>query len=338
MALENVKKFTEKPYKKYRCGKRAEQVKRVLAEAFTVCTPEKAAEETAEFKKALDIIMQTKTGRDVLDKLSKLGYSFTYETGKFGGVCNSSEKKILINPSFGFNYMLPTIVHEGIHAIQSSLVKKNSNLSGTRICAQTSSILKFSRAMEADACAHQAAFTYQVKDIWPSVYEEAAGYNFPMLGRYVAEMEKSGDEKKAMQESFKAWYGCEYYQNYYDKGHKEWIRKTRDLGIKYQDPDLLSLKYEDKEIAGVCRYKGAPYIEPEFLSSPAAFAVPAEDRKEMAGWARELFEKVPGAKLDTSVLEMYTREKKEKGADKKPKTAGKKDALAAKALSEKKSR
>ena len=86
--------------------------------AFTASEEKDADRESTLFEGIVDSVMKTKKGRETLTSLSKLGYSFAFEKGNFGGFCAPEQKKIVINPSFGFEYMLQTAVHEGRHAIQ----------------------------------------------------------------------------------------------------------------------------------------------------------------------------------------------------------------------------
>ena len=114
---ETVAGFTQKSYKKYACGRAAQKAKKVLTKAFTASDAKNAVKEEILFEEIIDSVMKTKKGRETLTTLSKLGYSFAFEKGNFGGFCAPNQKKVVINPSFGFEYMLQTAVHEGRHAI-----------------------------------------------------------------------------------------------------------------------------------------------------------------------------------------------------------------------------
>ena len=196
---ETVAEFMQKPVKKYACGKKAQEAKKTLMQAFTASEEGRKVEEEALFKKIVDTVMKTEKGRETLTSLSGFGYSFAFESGNFSGFCDADKKKIVINPHISFPSMLQTAVHEGRHAIQNSLERPDAPAAAL---VQTASFLRFSRAIEADASAHEAAFAYECKDVIPEVYQDAEKQNFSMFRAYAGEMEKSGDEKKAMRASF----------------------------------------------------------------------------------------------------------------------------------------
>ena len=300
---ETVAEFMEKPVKKYACGRRAQQAKKTLMQAFTASGKKNAATESKLFESMLDAVMQTKKGRETLTKLSKLGYTFAFEKLDFGGFCNPLQKKIVINPSRPFEFLLQAVVHEGIHSIQDSLKKKNTP---DYYKMQVASYLRNARALEADATAHQMAFVYECKDILPNVYEAAKKENSPMFRAFVGEMEKSGDEKKAMQASFAAWYEYDKYQKFYDKRRKGAIEYVCCVGKKYKDTDNLKEEYPASEVLKTCLYKGKPYMTEEFLNTGLAFSITPEDKKEIVAMVRDYAAAV-GVKPDMSVLTMRER-------------------------------
>lgn len=180
---KSVAEFMDKSIKTYACGEKAQQAKNVLTAAFTASDKRKQNEESAEFARLIDLVMQTDKGRDTLTELSELGYTFTFEKGNFGGFCEPTSKKIAVNPNFGDGYALQTIVHEGQHAIQAAHEPENTPKTEQLNIA---SLLRRERAMEADACAHEAAFTYQCRDVLPEVYAEAEKNDMPMFRAFVA--------------------------------------------------------------------------------------------------------------------------------------------------------
>lgn len=280
------------------------EVKNVLTAAFSGTSREADLREKAVLEAALDIIMKTDEGRRSMENLAALGYTFACEHGSFAGRCLSDVKKILINPECNFDHLLPTIVHEGTHAVQHSLESKEIP---SFVYCTCSSIFRRYRAEEADACAHQMAFTYQLKDVYPSAYAFAEQEGTTMFRAYVGEMEKSGDGKAAMQESFKAWYDCEYYRNYYDASHKGLIKQGHDLGIQYGDSRLFSMEYKAEDVINMCRYEGKPYMDEEFLNSPKAFSIPPRDKLEVMTFVADYARRVPGAAVDSSVMKMPSR-------------------------------
>lgn len=303
---ETVSEFAQKKYKKYACGRAAQKAKKTLTKAFTASSEQDAPKEQVLFKEIVDSVMKTKKGRETLTTLSKLGYTFAFEKGNFGGFCNPSRKKIVINPSFGFEYMLQTAVHEGRHAIQCSLENPNSpNFEHT----QVASMLRQRRAIEADAVAHEMAFVYECRDVLPKVYESAKEYDLPMFRAYVNEMDKSHDERKAMQASFKAWYECDYYRDYYDKWHKNDIERICQYAKEVKEPNCFSKEYPVEDVLRMCCYKGKPYMSAETLNRGKPFSITAKDKKEIVKMIQDYVDVVPQAKADKSVLSMAERDR-----------------------------
>lgn len=74
---KSVAEFMDKSVKTYACGEKAQQAKNVLTAAFTASDKRKQNEESAEFARLIDLVMQTDKGRDTLTELSELGYTFT---------------------------------------------------------------------------------------------------------------------------------------------------------------------------------------------------------------------------------------------------------------------
>ena len=300
---ETVAEFMEKPVKKYACGRKAKEAKKSLIKAFTASEEKRRPQESALFTEIISSVMKTKKGRETMTTLSKLGYSFAFESGEFGGFCDAENKKIVINPSSNFEYMLQTVVHEGRHAIQNSLEKPDAP---HYALTQVASMLRCRRAIEADAVAHEMAFVYECKDVLPKVYQDAKEQNLPMFRAFVGEMEKSGDERKAMQASFAAWYECDYYRDYYDKYYKKGIIDNCEWGKNNKQGNLFSKEYSAEDVMKMCRYKGQTYMKPEFLNKGLAFSIPAEDKKVISV-ALQSYADAVGEKPDTSVSAMRSR-------------------------------
>ena len=150
------------------------------------------------------------------------------------------------------------------------------------------------------------AFVYQCKDALPEVYQDAKEQNTPMFRAFTGELEKSGDERKAMQASFSAWYESEYYRNFYDKTYKNNVKQICELGKQEQNKDFFKEEYSAADVLKMCRYKGQIYMKPEFLNKGLAFSVPADDKKEIADMVSD-YARTVGVKADESVLTMRSR-------------------------------
>ncbi len=303
----NISDLLQKFVKRYACGYQARKdgkTKNTLKQAFASSSAAKREDEEKLFGEAIDNIMKTPTGRETLTALSKLGYSFHFDSARdCAGFCLAEKKKIVINPTCGFAYMLATIVHEGTHAIQKSLEKKNA----PDYCdMKVADMIRCRRAIEADASAHQMAFAYECKDVLPAVYKKAQENDTPMFSAYVGEMEKSGDKRKAMQASFAAWYDYGYFLDGYDGNYKKNIRNWSEWGKKHNYDLCFMQDYPAKDVLKMCRCNGAVYMEPEFLNKGLAFSISVQDKKEI----NDMLQNYAGAfnmKADTSVLSMNSR-------------------------------
>ena len=295
----------EKPTQKFACGRDAQETVGTLQKAFVASSKRKENKEKEVFAAILEPVMKTARGRETMEALADLGYKFRFENGNFGGMCCSGEKTILLNPNYDSDYIAHVLVHEGRHAIQYSRAPENApELEETKVA----DMFRMRQAIEADACAHQAAFVYECKTVAPKVYSEYKAGGFPMLTAYEKEMEKSGDEKKAMQASFESWYDYKAFRQYYDSYHKNIVGQLVDVGKKEKDPTFFSKEYPVKDVVNMCVYQGKPYMTAEFLNSDKAYSVPKKDAKEIKAALTDYAKSVAGAKLDTSIDAMALRD------------------------------
>ena len=293
---DTVKEFMEKPTQKFACGRDARETVGTLQKAFVASSKRKENKEKEVFAAILEPVMKTARGRETMETLADLGYKFRFENGNFGGMCCSSEKTILLNPNYDSNYIAHVLVHEGRHAIQYSRTPENApELEETKVA----DMLRMRQAIEADACAHQAAFVYECKTVAPKVYSEYKAGGFPMLTAY---------EKKAMQASFESWYDYKAFRQYYDNYHKDIVRQLAGCGKDEKNPTFFSKEYPVKDVVNMCVYQGKPYMTAEFLNSDKAYSVPKKDAKEIRAALTDYAKSVAGAKLDTSIDAMALRD------------------------------
>ncbi len=295
----------EKPVKTYACGRDAQETVGALQKAFVASSKRKENKEKAVFAAILEPVMKTARGRETMETLADLGYKFKFDVGNFGGRCNAELKTIFLNPNYGNEFLAHVLVHEGRHGIQASLQSADAPVYYETKAAD---FFRMRQAIEADACAHQAAFVYECKTAAPGVYREYKAGGFPMLTAYEKEMEKSGDEKKAMRKSFESWYDYKAFRQYYDGYHKSIIGQLVDAGKKEKDPTFFSKDYPVKDVVNMCVYQGKPYMTAEFLNSDKAYSVPKKDAKEIKAALTDYAKSVAGAKLDTSIDAMALRD------------------------------
>lgn len=280
-------------------------IEKTLTKAFTASSKKDATAEKRKFSRIIEAAMKTETGRETLKTLTSLGYSFAFEKGEFGGYCDPDNKRIVINPSVSFEYSCGVVVHEATHAIQDSLEDKEKMPSWFE--TKVADYLRNERATEADATAHENAFLYECKDVLPKVYQYAKEINRPMFNAYVAEMEKSGDKKAAMQSSFAAWYEFDDYRKTYDNHHKGTILEVADWGKSENDKECFSKEYPAEDVLKMCLFEGKPYMTPEFLNTGKAFSITKKDRDEMTKKISD-YAKAVGVAPDTSLMTMNLRD------------------------------
>ena len=238
--------------------------------------------------------------KEIMDSLARLGYAFCFETLKdtVRGSCYAGSKNIVLNPVFSNDVLASTLVHEAEHALQSERLGEYdfSNLTMAETISKR-------RAKEADACACQALFAWQLKDVAPKVYDEARTNE--TMKAFISEMVLSGDERRAMGAAFKEWYGVNAL--WYEKKYADSLKNDAQRAIKRRDNGVFSEKCPDGMIWKACAYQGKPYIEAEFLNSREATALPDEIKRELLDEARNVAREF-GTAPDLSLASAYSRE------------------------------
>lgn len=296
-----AEEFLQGASKRYGCGTELHAASpRALSSAFMRTAAFKNTDDKNLFEKLLRTVESTAEGRKTLRAFAKTGCSVRFEEGvNVGGFFSVNENAVVINPSSGFNDFSSVFIHEARHAVQYNLLNKDLDL--FRFAdAQT-----VFRALEADATAHECAFIRQIRDKRPDIYEEHS-YS-PMLAAYSETLEKTGNEKQAMQESFKAWYSYDYYRDYYDENVVKRVSSLVDYAVKSGDSTLFAQKMPDDVTDRLCLFNGQPYVDKAFLKTPEAFSIPEDNQKKIGVLLAEYARKVRGAPRDSSVFDMYPR-------------------------------
>lgn len=304
-----AEKFLNGTARRHPCGlrRRESQAYSVLAEAFEPSSTESAEEERAVFKRVLDTVNSVPAGRRTMKELAALGCTFGLLTGSrtgngtnAAGFYHQEANRIFLNPNAGYKDLSTIFIHEGRHAIQHH--RLGLSPSDYRIC----DYLKYHRALEADACAHEAEFVHQIRDSRPDIYRASA--SLPMVKAYSDVREKGGSSKDAMSSSFRAWYGYDYYRDFYDVYHRRYIERFFEDAVQKKKPDLFKKELASDIIVRGCALSGGKtYIDPAFLTSPEAFSVPVEDKNIFIKQSRAYADSVPGAHPDSSPGLMYSR-------------------------------
>lgn len=232
------------------------------------------------FGELLNTAYSAEKGREVMNTVAFRGYKFIYDAlPGLNGVCDFENKVVKLDSFHRQAELAPTLIHECTHVLQVDRLceKTGAENAGDVINALNArDFIKLNRAFEADACAHQAAYVYQMKDKNPLAFEQEM--QTPMTQAYVAEMDKSGDEKKAMQASFQAWYGYKKYQTAYEKQFQFQILKN---AAKREASGEKTVSLSNRDIAGFCRFQGETYISPDFFDRAESLSVSPAFKQEI---------------------------------------------------------
>lgn len=228
------------------------------------------------FGTLLNTVYNFPKGKEVMNDVAFKGYKFMYDQMfNVNGACDYDHKTVRLNSYYRQADLAPILVHECTHIRQVDRLTQETGVekAGDFINGLNAyDFIKLNRALEADACAHQAAFAYQMKDQYPQVFDKEM--QTPMMQAYVAEMDKSGDETKAMQESFKAWYG---YKNYQESYEKQFLMQLKNNAGKPKDQAI-----SNEQIAALCLNNGKSYVSADFFDKAENMALSAQGKEKLS--------------------------------------------------------
>ena len=233
------------------------------------------------FGELLRTVYEAPHGRDVMNETAFKGYTFMYDVMPgVNGACDFESKTVKLDAYHRQSDLAPILVHESAHVLQvSRLGEKTDNAAEFINALNPRDFIKLNRAFEADACAHQAAYAYQMKDKNPALFEKEM--QTPMTRAYAAEMEKSGDETKAMRAGFQAWYGYKKYQDAYEK---QFVLQLTANAKKHP----LTQRIAGKDIAALCLSGGKPYMTADFIDKAENVAVSSETKEALGAIGKSL--------------------------------------------------
>ena len=259
-------------------------------------------EKEKKLNDVLDLMKKTEAGKDVLASIEGTEFQISVETGIGGvfGFCDTDKKKIVLNAVAEKETLAAVLSHEIRHAVQFGKDPMMFKDGYTRV----SDMYKQLRGMEADACAHQAAFVYEAKKNGMAI-EMPSGYE-SIFETYSTEIEKTKNKKQAMSAAFKAWYKDTPIMDWYDNNFKPCIRDAVAQLVGDNVKTGFSEKVTDEHLANVFDFKGKPYVEPEFFSSPTAHCLKQNDKETVMAMMKRYSQRTD-APLDSSVLEMADR-------------------------------
>ena len=156
-----------------------------------------------------EMLAESKIGQQTLDFLQSNETSLDFEKAECYGYYNPDYNKIALNPYMSDEDLLTTLVHETRHAWQSTKMDTNTPKMTPKAFLMTGF------AAEADACAAEVSFAYEMKEKNPKIWEAHQKSPYGEMGNvYEKAMNETGDAGKARAEAMMAWYNLPVKQKY----------------------------------------------------------------------------------------------------------------------------
>ncbi len=193
-----------------------------------------AARNEKVLNEALFILSQSPTGRDVLEQMTKEGYRVVFDDKRTGdrgagGLCDPSDKTIILRGHTNAAYLALLIGHEAVHAVQNT---RHDIFPSTRHKPEVG--IKLSFAIEADAYAQQAQIALELAYGDPAGPADQIRFQEPlkqMRSRFpdimkaaerVFSREKNMQNGASVAAAFEAFYDNFYLRTFYEDAHIEW--------------------------------------------------------------------------------------------------------------------
>lgn len=246
----------------------AEQKKRARTLALQAEKNERVLE------KAIFILSQSATGRDVLEQMTKEGYRIVFDdrrTGErgAGGLCDPSDKTLILRAHDSAEYLALLIGHESVHAVQNT---RHDLFPSTKHKPEVG--IKMSFAIEADAYAQQTQIALELAYGDPDGPPDQIILQAPleqMRARFpdiVRAAEKVLQKKEALKDgssvaaAFEAFYDNFHLRTFYEDSHIEWA-STYAPRLKGGFPWLqrhFSKDTDSQWIKDRIQHRGLPYL------------------------------------------------------------------------------
>lgn len=225
-------------------------------------------------QKALFILSQSATGRDVLEQMSKEGYRVVFDdrrTGErgAGGLCDPSDKMIILRAHDDPEYLALLIGHEAVHAVQNT---RHDLFPSTKHKPEVG--IRMSFAIEADAYAQQAQIALELAYGDPDGPESQIRFQGPlrqMRQRFpdiIRAAEKVLNHPEALKNgasvaaAFQAFYDNFHLRTFYEDAHLDWAN-TYAPKLKGPFPRLqrhFSKDVDSQWIKDRIQHRGLPYL------------------------------------------------------------------------------
>ncbi|MCQ2913985.1 MAG: hypothetical protein MJ247_02175 [Alphaproteobacteria bacterium] len=248
------------------------------------------------FSTLMSIAYKAPEGEKTMNSVAFMGYKFMYQQ-LFGlnGCCDYENKTVNLDSFHTQQDLAPILIHECTHINQVERLKEAKNITNVDeylAKLNTYDFFKINKAFEADACAHQAALTYQLKDIYPEMYKKAS--EIPMVQAYAREMDSSHDETKAMQQAFTSWYSFAHYLDAYEEQYIKQLKFNAENNPGSKEVEHIS----NEELSKICLADGKTYITADFFDLKENNSISQKGKDSLASLE------------DTSIEKMAVRSKK----------------------------
>ena len=225
-------------------------------------------------KKAVFILSQSATGRDVLEQMTKEGYRIVFDDRRTGdrgagGLCDPSDKTLILRSHDNPEYLALLIGHEAVHAVQNT---RHDLFPSTKHRPEVG--IKMSFAIEADAYAQQSQIALELAYGDPTGPADQIKFQGPleqMRQRFpdiIRAAEKVLSHPDALQNgasvaaAFQAFYDNFHLRTFYEDAHLEWAN-TYAPKLKGTFPWLqrhFSKGVNGDWIKDRIQHRGLPYL------------------------------------------------------------------------------
>ncbi|MCQ2966048.1 MAG: hypothetical protein MJ250_04830 [Alphaproteobacteria bacterium] len=253
---DNVQKTTQIDYSK------PTTAYAITEQGDTLCSYTAIPNDSISFVRLQDFVngaTKSETGREVLLAISEQGTTLTVDKADATtiGFFDPSANAIVLNTNFDDNTLASCLIHEGKHSKQDHDLNPKSNVYYTFL---DNTIL--SRAMEADAMATQAKFSYEMREQGDSLIWNSFAKSHPHITQTFEKNAKQygKNSNTTMTETMLSWYDDIPYSTGYDQTMLEY-----EANISQQlKGDVLKHCFNehidaDSVITKVCTQNGKPY-------------------------------------------------------------------------------
>lgn len=248
---------------------------------------------------------KSETGREVLQAISAQGTTLTVDKADATtiGFFSPDDNAIVLNTNFDDNTLASCLVHEGKHSVQNHDLNPKGNVYYTFL---DNTIL--SRAMEADAMATQAKFSYEMRECGDSLIWKSFEADHPHITKtFETNAKQYGkNSDKTMTETMLSWYDDIPYSTGYDMN----LINYETAVSKQLKGDVLKHCFKehidaDSVITKVCTQNGKPYAgtDGSILKTPRTLSLTFDMFDAAMSVAKYQYKK-SGA-YDMSAQDMY---------------------------------